>query len=240
MNLQSKQGLSPWFSLLTGLLGLALRWWLLSTSDDKGLLQENHFAGILCFILLAVTLAFTFLQVRKSAPSKAYRKLFPASPVAAAGIAVGAIGMGLSSFTIGNSGLFRIFLPALGALCTVSLLFAAYCRLKGLRPSYLLYCAAVVYLILRALVCCRAWGSESQLQIYFFPLVGSLFLLIACFYRAELTAMLGDYRRYVFFAQAALFCLLLSLPGKDWVFRLSASIWLAADFCVLPTASQDE
>ena len=240
MHAQSKQGLFPWFSLLTGAFGFALRCWLLSSADDKGLLPANHFAGIVCFLLLAVTLAFTFWQVRKAAPSKAYHKLFPASPIAAAGIAVGALGMGISGFTTGGSGLFGVLVPVLGVLCALALLYAAYCRLIGLHPSYLLYCVAVVYLILRTLLCCRTWGSESQLQLYFFSLLGILFLLIACFYRAELTAMMGDYHRYVFFAQAALFCCMLCLPGENWLFYLSAGFWMAADFCQFPTLKEDE
>ena len=240
MNGNTKQGLFPWFSLLTGSFGFALRCWLLSSVDDKGLLPANHVAGIVCFLLLAATLAFTFWQVRKAAPSKAYRKLFPASPIAAAGIAVGAVGMGISGFTTGSSGLLAIVLPVLGVACALALLYAAYCRLVGLRPSYLLYCIAVVFLVLRTLVCCRAWGAEPQLQLYFFGLLGSLFLLIACYYRAEISAMLGDYRRYAFFAQSALFCCLLSVPGSNWLFYLSAAIWMAADFCQFPTPKEDE
>ena len=240
MNFHSKQGLFPLFSLLAGSLGFALRCWLLSAIDDRGLLPHNHFAGILCFVLLAAALAFTFWQVRKTAPSKAYRKLFPASPIAAAGIVVGALGMGFSAFTVKGSGLFTVIVPVLGVLCALALVYAAYCRLKGLRPSYLAYCAAVVYLILRTLLYCRSWGSESQLQMYFFSLLGILFLLIACFYRAELTAMTGDYRRYVFFAQGALFCCMLCLPGKNWLFYLSVVVWMAADFCQFPTPKADE
>lgn len=238
MNLSSKQGLFPWISLLAGSIGLALRCWLLSAVDDRGLLPENHIAAILCYILLAVTLGLCFMGVRKAATSKAYRRLFPPSKLAAAGTVIGAIGIGISGFTAESTGFLRLILPILGIFAAGALMITAYCRFIGLRPNCLLHGLVAVYLIFRTLVGCRVWGAEPQLQLYFFHLLASLFLLLACYHRAEADALAGDYRRYIFFSQAALFCCCLCLPGKDWLFYLSAGIWVATDFCVFPTAQQ--
>ena len=234
MNRSSKMVLFPWVSLLAGGLGLALRVLLLSTMDNQGLLPENHFAGIVCFLLLAAVMGICFWQVRMQLPSNAYRKLFPPSLIAAIGTAVGAVGMGISVYAVNAAGILRLLIVIAAVLGAGAMLYAAYCRFVGLRPSCLLHILLAAYLVLRVLACCRNWGTQTQLQLYFFQLLGSLFLLIACYYRAEADALIGDYRKYIFFSQAALFCCCLCLNGTDWLFYLSAAVWLTADNCIPP------
>ncbi len=234
MNNHSQSGLFPWVSLLTGSVSLALRCWLLSSMDHSGLLPKYHLAGILSLLLLLLTAGVTFWSLRQAAASNAYRRLFPPSRLAAAGTALGGVGIGVSAFTVPAAGILGILVPVLGILCVGTLLYAAYCRLIGLRPNCLFHGAMVLFLVFRILVCCRSWGAEPQVQFYLFPLLGSLFLLLACYYRAEADAMAGDYRKYLFFGQVALFCCLMCLPGDDWLFYMSAAVWLATDYCVLP------
>ena len=229
-----KQGFFPGFPIFTGILGFGLRCWLLSTADGNGLLPEGHIAGILPFVLLAITLAACFLGVWKAVPADSYRHLFPVSEFAAIGTAVSAVGIAFTAFSSGGSSLLRIIMPLLGIFSAAALFFSAYCRLKGLRPNFLMHSILAVYLILRTLAGCRVWGAEPQLQLYFFQLLAYLFLLIACYYRAELDISGTDGRKYVFFSQAALFCCCLCLTERDWLFYLSAGIWLAADYCTLP------
>ena len=234
MNQSKKLSLFPWLTLLAGGIGLALRAWLFSNVDNQGLLPENHIAGILCFLLLAGILAVSFWAARKEAPSNAYRKLFPPSAIAAIGTALAAIGMGFSAFTIEAAGFLRILVMITGVLGAAALLYTAYCRFIGLRPSCLLHVAFAIYLVFRVMVFCRHWGAETQIQVFFFQLLGSLFLLITGYYRAEADAIMGDYRKYLFFSQAALFCCCLCLVGSDRLFYLSAALWLIADTCTPP------
>lgn len=234
MDRSIKQGLLPGLPLFTGMLGFALRCWLLSAADGNGLLPVNHIADTLTFILLALTLAVCFLTVRRAAPADSYRRLFPASDLAAIGTTLGAIGIACTAFAPNKIPYLWIVMFVLGILAAAALCVSAYCRRRGLRPNFLMHSIVVVYLILHTLSGCRAWGAEPQLQLYFFQLLASLFLLIACYYRAELDIQQADCRKYVFFSQAALFCCCLCLPGDDWLFYLSAGIWLATDFCVLP------
>ncbi len=229
----SKQGIFPWFTLLAGLIGGVFQFWLLSAADKQGLLPKNHIAGILSFLLLAFTLGACLYVTKKAPPSKAYRRLFPPSKLAAVGAAFGAVGLGISAFTLDRTGLFQL-LPVFGVASSAALLYSAYCRFMGLRPSFFAHVVTVIYLIFRTLARCRAWGAEPQLQLYFFQLLGSLFLLMACYFRAEMDILTGDYRKYLFCGQAALFCCCLCLPGQDRLFYLSAGIWMAADFCALP------
>ena len=234
MNNQSQSGLFPWVSLLTGSVSLPLRCWLLSSMDNHGLLPKFHIAGILSLLLLLLTAGIAFWSLRQAAPSNAYARRFPPSPLAAIGTALGGMGMGISAFTVSASGTLRLLVPILGILSAGALVYAGYCRLIGLRPNCLLHGITVLFLVFRILVCCRSWGAETQVQLYLFPLLGSLCLLLACYYRAEIAAMAGDFRKYLFFGQVALFCCLMCLPGDDWLFYMSAALWLATDYCVLP------
>lgn len=234
-----RQGLFPLFPLITGMIGLFLQYLLLSSADGQGLLPSDPVFGILTFLLLLLTGALCFLNLRGAALSKAYRHLFPPSRIAAAGAALGAVGIGITAFTTEATGFLSILLPITGIAGVGALLYIAYCRLIGLRPSCLLHGCLAVFLIFRLLVYCRVWGAEPQLQLYFFHLLGSVFLLLACYYRAEADALVGDYRKYLFFSQIAVFCCCVCLSGSDWLFYLSAGIWMATDFCVLPTDEED-
>lgn len=235
MSNRSQTGWFPWVSLLTGSVGLGLRCWLLSSADDRGLLPMYHTAGLLSLFLFLLTAGLTFWHLRSAKPSKAYRLLFPPSALSAAGTALGAAGLGISAFTVEATGTLGVLVPLLGIASIGTLLYASYCRLIGLRPNGLLHGIVVVYTAFRILTCCRSWGAEPQIQLYLFPMLGALFLMLSCFYRAEADAMAGDYRKYLFFGQVALFCCLMCLPGEDWLFYLSAAVWLATDYCVLPS-----
>lgn len=237
MNNHSQSGLFPWVSLLTGSVSLPLRCWLLSSIDNNGLLPRFHITGILSLLLLLLTAGICFWGLRRAAPSNAYRRRFPPSRLAALGSAISGFGIGISAFTVSTAGILRLLMPILGILCAGALLYAAYCRLIGLRPNCLSHGAMVLFLVFRILSACRGWGAESQLQFYLFPLLGSVFLLLTCYYRAETDAMIGDYRKYLFFGQLALFCCLMCLPGDDWLFYMSAVVWLATDYCV-PSAKR--
>ena len=234
MNKYSQSGLFPWVSLLTGSAGLCLRHWLLSCADDRGLLPEFHIAGYLCLLLLLLTAGIAFWCLWQATPSKAYNRRFPPSWLAAVGSAISGIGICLSAFTVPAAGILDLLLSILGILCIPALLYAAYCRLIGLRPNAMLHGITALFLAFRILATCRSWGSESQLQLYLFPLLGSLCLLLAFYYRAETAAMTGDYRKFLFFGQLALCCCIMCLPSGDWLFHTSAAIWLVTDFCTLP------
>ena len=229
-----KPGLFPWFSLLTGLIGLSLQSLLFSEVDAGDLLPQNHIGSILSFVLFALTIGVCLLVLRKQKVSHSYRRQFPQSLIAAAGGVIGAGGLVFTAFSQNTTGLVKILFPALGVLAAAALLLISFYRVRGLRPHYLLRCAVTLFLTLRAVQCCRVWGSEPQLQLYFFPLLASLFLILACYYRTELDAKDGDCRRYCFFSQAALFCCCLCVPGQEGLFYLAAGIWMAADYCALP------
>lgn len=235
MNRFSKVGLFPWFPLFTGIVGFALQYWQFSLVDAKGLLPESHISGTLSVILLALVVGICWIGVQNLAPTKEYCQLFPASRVAFVGGLLAATGMGCAAFTVSATGFLQYLVPACGLLSAGVLAIIACHRFQGQQPNSLLHSVVAVYLIFRTMAACRIWSAEPQWQMYFFDLLAALFLLLACYYRAALDLQAGNSRLYIFFGQAALFCCCLCLPGKDWLFYLSAGIWIATDYCTPPS-----
>lgn len=235
MNRFSRVRMFPWVPLFAGIVGFALQFWLFSLVDNKGLLPKNHISGTLSFVLLALVLAACWFGVQNVAPTKEYCKLFPASKVAAIGGLIGAVGMGSAAFMLPAAGFLRYLLPVCGLLGAGALVMISCYRFKGKQPNSLLHSVVIVYLIFHTMGACRIWGAEPQVQKFFFQLIASLFLLLAGYYRASLDIQAGSSRMYVFFSQAALFCCCLCIPGEDWLFYLSAGIWMATDYCTPPS-----
>lgn len=229
MHISSKRGIFPWFTIMEGIAGFFMQCWLFSATDAQGLLPRYHFAGILSFLLLALTLGICFIGARKE-PEVCPDRLFLAYPPAATGIAIAAVGFAVSAFTVSGFGFLQIITPFLGVVAAAALMYVAYCRFKGLQADCLLYCTVTIYLILHTMSCCSTWGTQTQLLRYFFPLLASILLLISSYYRAVLAMGKVNYKRYVFFSQAALFCCSVSCLGSNWLFYLSAAFWLSWDF----------
>lgn len=235
MNIQSPKKILPLFSLIAGIAGMALQAHLFSLINDRGLLPEIHFAAIASYLLLAAVLVVGFLTVRKISCAP----VFPASPVAAVGMLVWAVGIALSSFQLQGSGILFLLVRVFGIVAAVALVLVAFLRFKGLQPNVLLYGMVILFLILRTLASCQFWIRESQALVFIFPLLAQLFLMVTCYYRAAATMDATDCRKYIFTSQAVLFCCLSAAPAGNWLFFLSAGAWLATDFCVLPVPQEE-
>lgn len=227
----------PLFTLIAGLAGLGLRLWLfLGGTDDRGLLVAGHPAGILVFVLTAVFLVVLGLWVRPLTPVGKYQKLFPARPLAGIGCAAAAAGILYVDIRdlIARQDIITVITLVLGAVAAAALVVLGICRWKGKRPSFGLRAVVTVYFMLHLVSQYRLWSAESQLQVYFFPLMASVFLMLTAYHGAVLDAEKNGSRRfYVFTSQAALFFCFLSLHGTSWPFYLTMGLWLAFDLCSL-------
>ena len=220
------------FSVITGVVGLAMQSWLFSTVDNKGLLPANHISAVISFLLLAAVVAVNMLFLRNFKPTGEYDHLFPKSAVSGVGSILTALGFGISAMLPVASPVLRIFVRVLGLISVAGLAFGGYCRLQGKHPNCLIYGVVSLFLIFRTLVFCQLWSAQVQVQTFFFPLLASLSLLMVAYYRAAMGANLKNCRQYLLFRQLALFCCLVSIAGGDRLFYLSGAIWMATDYCV--------
>ena len=226
------------FSILAGLAGIAMQSWLLTTVDHKGLLTRNHISAIISFLLLAAIVVVNILFLKKQKSAEGYKQMFPNSLVSGVGSFLAAVGFLFATLSANTNGLLEILVKVFGFLSVIALAFAGYCRLMKKRPNCLLYAVVAVFLILRTLVYCQGWSAEIQVERYFFPLLGSLCLLLAAYYRAALVIGTEDWRRYQFFRQIAIYSCLLSVVTGDTLFFLAGALWMTTDYCI-PTAAED-
>lgn len=243
MNKIFKSTLLPVFTLICGLVGFGLRLWLFGAGmDEKGLLVAGHPAGILIWILTAIVIAVVALGVRKLMPIDKYHQLFPASIFAGIGCMLGAAGIlyvNIREYLQVRDTITLVTL-ILGLLAAVALVLLGGCRWQGKRPAFWLQSVVTVYFMLHLVSQYRLWSAESQLQVYFFPLLASVFLMLTAYHGAVLDAEKGSRRWYVFGSQCALFFCCLSLQGPSWPFYLTMALWLGTGLCSLKPAATQE
>ena len=230
-----KPTLLPLFTLIAGVIGFGLRLWLFLTGvDDKGLLPEGHIASILSFVLTAIVLAVLVLCTYKLTPLGSYSKLFPAWLPAGIGCAAAAAGILYVNIRdlIAQPDVITIVTLVLGLVASAALLILGFCRLKGKHPSFWLQAAVTVYFMLHLISQYRLWSSESQITVYFFPLLASVFMMLTAYHGAVLDAdKTANRRGYAFCNQTALFFCCLSLQGSSWPFYLAMAAWLGTNLC---------
>ena len=235
MKINLKPTILPWFTLGAGGLGLCLQICLFRRMDEQGLLPAKHFAGSLSFVLFALVLVVVFLCSRRLTPIHSYKLLFPADLPGAIGCAAGAVGFALAAFSQPISNILAILHLVIGIAAAACVLLAGYCRFTGRYPVFWYSIVITVFFMLHLILRCRQWGAQPQLQFYFFPFLGTVFLLLSAYQRACLDAGRGLRQWYVFFNQSALFCCLLAAAGENKLFFLTMAAWLGTNLCSLRT-----
>lgn len=224
----------PFFTVCAGIIGLILQQILLRTGfDRKGLLIAGHGAGIGLYILTAIVLLVLFLVVRTLPPVPKYSQLFPASKLSFGGCILSAVGVLVFSVfrILQHQDTFAMIAAALGALAAVSVFLLSFARKAGKTPNFLLHVCLTLYLTFQLISVYRHWSSDPQLLLYIFPLLASVFLMLAAYHAACLDAQKNNRRWYVFSNQAALFFCFLSLSNDYWLFYLSMGIWAGTNLC---------
>ena len=226
----------PVFTPIAGAVGLALRAWLvLAGTDEKGLLVTTHPAHILVFVLTALVLAVVFLCVQPLGPVKRYPELFPNGVISGAGCiaaAVGILWVSLRERSLRSDSVTTVCL-VLGILAAVCLVLVAICRIRQNRPAFWFHGVITLFLMLHLISQYRLWSSEPQLQVYFFPLLSSVFLMLTAYYSAVLDAKKSSRRWFVFCNQSALFFCCVSVWSESWLFYLTMAFWMFTGLCSL-------
>ena len=217
----------PYFTIAAGGLGLALRLWLFSATDEKGLLPAGHPADAALYILTALTLGILFLATRTLTPRRIHRKAYRLSNVCAH--VLGGLGLILTAILNLSRGNARVAGIAM-VVCIaggLAMLYMAALRFLRKRPPYWLSVIFTVALMLDTVAQCQVWGAVPQLQAYFFPLLASVFLILSAYHSTTLAAGKGSPRQLAFFSQGALFLCCLSLNSEQGLLYLGMLLWAA-------------
>lgn len=216
-------------TLILGVLGLGLRFWLQFSADERKLLPTGHIAEILLYILTALMMVLLFLSITAMEKEKC-RLRVKYGVAKQVGAITGALGLGAAS-------VLALLDAPTGLSLAVALLgipTAVGIALFGFRPnsklSFPLLCVVTVYFMLYAVSHAQYWGTLPQIQRYLIPLLALTFLVLTGYHRCELVVRAAVCRRYVFFNHGALFFCCLSLSEENFLFYLGAACWLACDF----------
>lgn len=226
----------PWPALYLGIPALGFMVLLHRTGvDDRGLFIPGHFSGVFLWILTAAMTALTVAALLRYGGKTKYGRMFPPSTPAACGILAAAIAVLWSAWNIfrSGSGALEVAVGLLGLLCAIALVYLAWCRFRAIRGSFLLWCAVSVFLMMRLMFAYRSWSAQPELLHYCFPLLASVCVTLACYYRTAFAVGMGNRRLYLFFTQmGAFFCLVTLGSGFD-LFYLGALLWCLLDLTSL-------
>ena len=211
----------PYATLGAGVLGLCLRFWLFAATDEKGLLPHFHIAEPLLYILTALILGFLFLACRQRCTPPLRPELLRLWAVLGDGLGCLGLLLAVALRVCGSAGT-----GIAGCLlCALAMLACALLRLCKKAVPYWLHAILTAALMLCAVAQCRGWGAEPQLQVYFFPLMASVFAILSAYHRTLLAAGQRKARRLAFFSQGCVFFSFLSLNVSQWPIYLGLLCW---------------
>ena len=226
----------PRYVLAAGALGLLLRLWLLSSTDEHGFLNANPVATVLLVVLAVGVPAVLFYLTRGLTEAKKYSFNFPPSPIAAIGTGLAALSIGIHSIVSlpGSLGTIDILSGILGILSAAALGLAGWSRFQGRRPNFLLHGVVDIYLMLRLICQYRHWSADPQMLDYCFQILATVGLLMAVYHRSAFDAGEGKRSSYAFFCLTTAFSCCLSLVGwEDILYYLGIGAWMITDLCNL-------
>lgn len=233
----------PLAVLAAGAVGAGLRLWLLKYGmDSSGLIAAGHPAGILLTLLTLAVLALLVLSTRHLVQGTKYSFNFPASKVRCGGALAGALGIlvtSVSQLTAGGDGLNTIS-ALLGLASAGALIYAGVLYLQGKQPVLFLHGFICIYLMLQLICQYRIWSSEPQIQVYCYPLLATVCVMLACYHNALFDGDWGTRRAFtVFHLLAGFFCCLSVVGDYMPIFYLGMGAWMFTDRCSLIPMSRD-
>lgn len=216
MNQQTRRIVYPLAALALGIAGSGLRALLyVLATDENGLLQSRHPAGIAAWILAAAAFILAFAAsrgVRKDnrTPDSAGRRIFAGIGDILLGAAVCA---SLSLETLEG---FPVLMPVrtvLGIVCFAAMVCSGLLRILGRKVPALLPAAATLFFLLNPLTSYPVWSRDPQLMDYAFTLGAELCLCLFSYYQAALSLGLPGRKQRLAAGLLGLFFCCAAVPG---------------------------
>lgn len=230
-----KTTLLPLFTAFLGAVGLLIRFWIHTAgTDPEGLVIKDHpavfvMAVLLIGVLALLAVAAIFMDKTPTAPGR--------STVGAVGCYIGAAGLLITAIlelsSMESTGKISDIAGALnivlGFCSAVILVLMGNCRKQGKAMNVWAYAAIVVFFVFHLLQQYQLWTRQPQISDYLFPLLGSVFLMLAVYHRACKDLGQPAQWQYMVLSQAALFFSMLSMGGQSRVFYISMAAWTLLD-----------
>lgn len=232
MKMMKKLTAPPWQALCLGVPAFLLMVLLMTTGRDaRGLFIPGHYAGILLWVLTAVMAVLLVFGVQQYSGKAKYGRMFPPSAPAAVGLLGVAAAVLWSAWDIycSGSGILELVAGLLGLVSAGVMVYLAWCRFRGIRTGCLLWSVVTLFLMLRLMFAYRDWSGQPELLRYCFPLLASVCVTLAVYYRTAFCVGMGSRRMYLFFTQLGAFFCFVALGGGLNLFYLGMLLWCLLD-----------
>lgn len=223
-------------TLAGGAVGIFLRLRMLSMGyDGQGIQIPNSWPYVTLWVLSGLFLLGLALLCRRMGDRASYEENFSASPLAAVGAFLGAVGL-LACSTVkllGNPDVFDLIVNILGLAAASALAVSGYLRLSG-RQSAPALMVVSLYLATWLVSQFRRWSADPQLGDYCFQLLACVFAMLASYQLAGFPLKRGRRRAAIFCTMATVFfCLISLVDGAVWPFYAAIALWLLTGGCSL-------
>ena len=235
MNRNSGSHRLPVMMLIWGIAALVLRKTLYATAVDvKGLLVRYQPLEIALTVLTVGVLTRIVLAVYKQKGSDSYEDYrFAGLPGAVGNVAAGA-GILVTVLTAapGMGSYLETLWHYLGLAAPVCLLLAAFAKIGGKKPFFLLHVVVCLFLVLHIVTRYQAWSGHPQTQDYIFALLGDMCLVFFGFYTAALEAGCGNFRMMQGMGLAGIYLCSAELARSSCpALYLGGIVWMLTELC---------
>lgn len=227
----------PMLTLILGIAGMGLRFWLFASLTEDQLLPAWHPAAIGAGLLTAAVLVCLFLYTKPLKGQRKYRINFPPSiPAAlccfAAGAAMFLRGMGLLLDAQTSISTVAGIASIVGAPC---LLLIGMSRWKGQRTIFLIHGVLSLCFAAQLMLHYQTWTSSPNFQLHIYRMLATIGLMLTAYHRAEFDVRMASRRGYSFVNLSALFFCLLAVPEGEAFYFLAMAACLLTNQCALTT-----
>lgn len=201
--------------------------------DEKGLLITGNPAFWGLWILTLGFLGAVVYLLPRLGDAGTYRMNFPACALSgglmmAAGVVLA--GSAVTGLLAGG----KLLLVLGGVIAGCAMAVCGLFRLCGQRPVCWFDLAVCVYLILCLMERYRVWNADPRLQMYAFPLLARIAVMLFTLHRARMAEGMMDRRKLVFWGFAGIFLSLVALSDSgEGMFHLACGLWCAGGMCEL-------
>lgn len=233
-----KTTLVPLFTAFLGAVGMLIRFWIHTAgTDPEGLVIKGHPSLTAMAVLLIgfgalLAVVAIFMDKAPTAPHK--------STVGAVGCFIGAAGLLITAFTeliAMSAAQQQVSISQLSGVLSILFGFGSVAvfvlmgnrRKQGKSMNVWSYAVIVAFFVFHLLQQYQLWTRQPQLSDYLFPLLDSVFLMLATYHRACKDLGQPAQWQYLVLSQAALFFSMLSMGGQSRVFYISMAAWMLLD-----------
>ena len=234
----------PVIATFSGLLGFLLRLWTMDGGPDiQGLYKANPVAWFLIWVVSIVALGAIWLASSRLTEPGDYADNFPASPFAAVGCGLAALGIATTAVPLVMAGATWLETVAgvVGLVAAVAMVLVAWARWNGKVPNFLFHFSVCLYFALRIFDRCKAWSNEPQLAVFLFPFLACVCVMLAAYQLSCFDVNLPKRKACLFWSLSGVYFSIVAMAGsEELLFHGCMAIWLMTHLCSLKPMKKKE